>query len=204
MPKYIFSHKDEKHRFEPELFDNEIYAIGYFTVNWATLEHCLFLITDAISQIGKIALPEDATHRSFDKRLKAFRNITKEVMTYEDERKRLLGLANSIGSIERSRHRIVHGIWDWEPSKPEKIKGFGIRPPFEFEEPFDKEKLIELGERVANINFQLVFPGGKEQAEEEVAKRGWSASRSFLLALQGKEPIDPHDPLTNFLKNKKN
>ena len=207
MSKIILSLKDDRHRVESELAEAEIYAIGYVTVAWAILEHNIFAATLGLTDRANIRLPEDATSLSFKKRLRAWRVVIRETAENEEERSRLIRLANRIGSIERSRHRITHGLWEWDLSKPDKLKGLSFRTPYHFEEPFDLNKLIKLGERVGEINFQLLYPGGKDQAwgelGEDLEQHGALVSREFALVLAGKEIVNPHLPLPSPPKRKK-
>ena len=207
MPKFLISLIDDRHRFESDLTEAEIYAIGYMTVAWAILEHTILTITLDLADKANIPPPEDATSLSFKKRLRAWRAIIRETVENEEARSKLIKLANRIGSIERSRHRVTHGLWEWDFSKPDKLKGLSFRTPYHFEEPFDLNKLIRLGERIGEINFQLFYPGGKDQALEEMAEGaaqpGGLVSREFLLRLAGKEIVNPHLPLPNPPKRKK-
>lgn len=207
MPKIILSLKDDRHRVESELAEAEIYAIGYVTVAWAILEHNILAATLGLTHSANIPLPEDATSLSFKKRLRAWRAVIRETVENDEVRSRLIKLANRIGSMERNRHRVTHGLWEWDFSKPDKLKGLSFRTPYHFEEPFDLNKLIRLGERIGEINFQLFYPGGKDQAwdewAEDVAQHGAYVSREFALLLAGKEIVNPHLPLPSPPKRKK-
>lgn len=206
MPKYLFDLKKDKHRIESDLVEAEYYAIGYVTVAWAILEHNIFLITFGLAEEAGIPLPEDAKSNSFIKRLRTFRLIVNETLSKKHV-KNLNQIADLIGSIEINRHRIIHGLWEWDPSKPEKLKVLSFRPPYEFEEPFDVDKLMNFGKRVNEINFQLLYPGGKDQAMEDwiesVVERGGCVSRELLLEISGKEIASPHLRPPNPLKDKK-
>ncbi len=195
MPKILISYKDGRHRIEPDLIEAEIYAIGYVTAAWAILEHNIFLITSGLAEETGIPLPEDAKSGSFIRRLRTFRSVVLETLG-KKQAQPFMKIADSIGSMERSRHRITHGIWEWHPSKPEKVKGLSFRTPYEFEEPFDVKKLMGIGYRIGEFNFQLLYPGGKNQAMEHLiessVQHGGFVSREFLLGLLGKEIASPH------------
>ena len=207
MSRIIISLVNDRHRYESELAEPEIYAIGYVTVAWAMLEHLLLASTIELTDKANIPLPDDALALSFKKRCRAWRAVIKATVENEKERTKLIRLANRIGNAERTRNRITHGVWDWDPAKPDKLKGQSYRVPYEYEEPFDLNKLIKLGERVGEINFQLALPRGKDQAWEEMAQaaaqRGGFVSREFALRLAGKEIVNPHLPLPTPPKHKK-
>ena len=207
MSKILLSLVDERHRFESDLAEAEIYAIGYVTVGWAILEHQVYFHTIDLAESTGIPIPTDAVSLSLKKRLRAWRVIIRETVTDQKEQDRLLKLASQITNIQRGRNQITHGLWEWSLAKPDKLKGISLRAPYHFEEPFDLKKLIKLGDRIGEINFQLAFPGGKQQAWQElgqsVAQSGGHASREYLLTLAGKEIVNPHLPLTSPLKRKK-
>jgi len=162
------------------------------TANWALLEHELLNATEQLAEIAGIPLPEHATSLSFKKRLRALRALIKTAIKPTDDTKRLLDLLTKIGSAERSRNRITHGLWDWADENPGKLSASSYRTPFDFEEPFDHVKLTGICERVGEFTFQLRFPGGKKDAEEALAQRGGGISRHGMQVLQGRVPLDPH------------
>lgn len=195
MATIIFSLIDEQHRLGTELSPKELAAIGYVTASWAQLEHLLLDTTIAVAETANVALPEAATSLSFKKRLRALRELVREVIEPEAQN-RLLAVLSKVGSAERSRHRITHGLWDWLPKNPNKLRASSYRNSLEFEEPFDFGKLLKLGDTIGEINFQLRYPGGKKQAEEELANRHFAMSRigAQLFSGQGFAEILPDIP----------
>lgn len=200
MNNIIFSLVDDTHRLGTELSPEELAAIGYVTVSWAQLEHLILDTTRGTATSAGLAVPEDSTALSLKKRLRALRKLVKEVVSEEVERARMIGLLDEIGSIEQSRNEITHGLWDWDPRDADKLKASSYREPYDFERPFDFEKLWKLGDRVGNINFRLAFPGGKEQAQaylvESMMARGGHISRLGMQMLTGKKAFPALDDET--------
>ncbi|GJL88585.1 MAG: hypothetical protein DHS20C03_22940 [Minwuia thermotolerans] len=199
MSAVIFSTKDDKHRIGTELSMHEMAAIGFVTVSWAQLEHLMLQKTAELCEEAGIPLHAHATSLSFKKRMRALRDLAKQVIANDDTRMALLDLLTQIGGAERSRNRITHGLWDWLPSNPDKLQASSYRRPYDFEEPFDFKKLIALAERIGQINFRLAYSGGKDEAMEEIAEsraqRGGHVSRLGMQLLQGKDISDLHPDL---------
>lgn len=206
MSTIIFSTKHSRHRLGTELSMHEFAAIGFITVSWAQLEHLLLQRTAELADKANVPMPTDATATSFKKRIRALRKLAKEVIAGPKTRQILLKLLTKISDIERGRHRITHGLWDWLPTDPDKLKTSSYRPPYEFEEPFDYQKLIKLAERIGELNFQLAYPHGRAQAMREVVQsrtqRGWHVSRLGMQLLTGKDILSHHPHLASLLEHK--
>jgi hypothetical protein len=186
-----------KHRIDTALTLHELAVIGYVTVLWADLEHRLLLrMVELSEQSGHDELPEDAWSLSFKSRLRAYRSLVKSTVKDKKKRAQLLGLAMSIGSIERSRNRITHGLWDWDFADPTRLRSSSFRVPFDFDEPFDFRKLLKLAERIGELSFRLAYPGGVNEAIEiqaqAVTRRGAFWSRQFLLQMRAIDPETLH------------
>ncbi len=206
MSTIIFLLKDKRHRLGTEISMPEFAAIGYVMVSWAQLEHLLLQKTAELADKVDVPIPTDATAMSFKKRIRALRKLAKETITGPKTRQKFLKLLTKISDIERGRHRITHGLWDWMPIDPDKIQASSFRPPYEFEEPFDYHKLIKLAERIGELNFQLAYPRGQKQAMNDVARsvmqRGGHVSRLGMQLLTGKDISSHHPHLASLLERK--
>ena len=202
----ILAPKDKRHRLGTEISMPEFAAIGYVTVSWAQLEHLLLQKTAELADKADIPIPADATATSFKKRIRALRKLAKEVITGPKTRQKFLNLLTKISSIQRARHRIAHGLWDWMPTDPDKLQASSFRPPYEFEEPFDFHKLVKLAERIGELNFQLAYPKGEKQATDDVVRsvmqRGGHVSRLGMQLLMGRDISSHHPRLSSLLEHK--
>ncbi len=180
-----------------EIADAELWAIGTITVQWAYLEHLLLIDTAQMANKAKIdKLPLDATSLSFKKRLSAWRLLVEETIKNARNRELRLRLASRIANTESDRHKITHGLWQWFPSNPTRLRTYSFRPPFAFaDERFSFDRLLKLGERLGAINFELAYPPkrGRQQDATEVmlgeaprSGRVSYVSRRLLLELAGK------------------
>ena len=206
MSTIIFSTKNKRHRIGTELVMLEYAAIGFVTVSWAQLEHLILQRTVELAENAGVPIPEDATALSFKKRIRALRTLAKEVIAGPKTQKKFLALLMKISGAERSRNRITHGLWDWMRVAPDRLQASSFRPPYEFEEPFDYEKLINLAERIGELNFQLAYPRGRAQAMREViqsrTQRGWHVSRLGMMLLTGKDISNLHPHLASLQERK--
>lgn len=195
MGRIVLSLLTKRHRLDTELERDELAAIGYVAVLWAHLEHVPLTKTIQLADDFGVPIPADATALSVKKRLRAYRELIKSTMSDGVDRRNLLDLVTRIGATERSRNRVVHGVWDWERPEPALLRASSAKAPHDFEEHFDFHKLIKIAHRIGELSFQLQFPGGEAEALEHqaqaIAQRGASVSRRFALAITGRDPKDP-------------
>lgn len=102
----------------------------------------------------------------------------------------MLAIAQRISNCQQARNRITHGLWYWDYVTPDGATATSIKPSFQFTEHFDFEKLLKLGDEIAEINFGLSYPTGKMEAWKSLAQRGIGISRSFAHIAAGK-PLPP-------------
>lgn len=166
MPQISKDLKTGVCRTEFEMEEREYYAIGRVTVQWAYLEHGIFAMTLAITREAKAELPKDALSTSFNRRLGAFRKAVEQFET-EPERARLLRLISQTANAQADRHKITHGLWEWDRANPERLNASSFRPSFEFEKPYDFEKVNALADRIGVISCAFEYPKGWESLFED-------------------------------------
>jgi hypothetical protein len=186
-----FSVTGNRHSIITDLEDEELCAIGRITVQWSYLEHMIFSHSEEMAEFLKIPPPEDMFSLSFKKRLRAWRLLVKAIPDGAQDKAAYLKVGIKIGNLERSRHRITHGMWDWEPKNPQKLKASSYRRPHQFNEPFDAHKLRDLADQIGVATFQFRYPTGKDEAIKDLGRyqqqqRGAIVSRGFLLILDRK------------------
>lgn len=175
-----------------EMRKGEISLIGVITMQWAYLEHMLLFDTAKMADGAGIELPGDATRSSFARRLAAWRQTVLETVKQEPIKKRLLRLASRIANAESTRHKITHGLWQWYPSSPTRLRVYSYRPGFEFNDNVDLDRMWRLARSLGEINHELTYPPRKGLRKIDLAHA--YASRRFLLALAGIEPLFPDLP----------
>jgi hypothetical protein len=170
-----------------DLTQEEFYAIGVITVQWAFLESALYQRTAALAKRHRVPIPLDATNASFTRRLRAFRALVRETIKREAMRKYYLTLAQRIGSAEGYRHRVTHDCWSYNPKNPTKLWATRSRPPVGRSEPFDLDKLLDFADSIGRLSFLLLNPpsyGGRARVLGSIA----FATRSGQLALRKLNP----------------
>ena len=185
---------NEPHEIIPELDEKELGAIGLVTTQWSYLEHAIFYNTCFIADKAQAPVPKDATNLAFKKRLRAWR-LSIEQLSPPDDKARLLRLHDRTANLEQKRHKVVHGLWTWDQKQPDNLTAFSFRPSVEFELKFDLKSLIKLAREIGQVNFELTYPGGKEQAFRELVEQASerpSLRRSFLRSAQSTEKLDLH------------
>jgi hypothetical protein len=136
----------------------EAAAIGVMTVHWAYMEPMLLIATLQLAEEGGIGPPDEATAVSFERRIDAFRSTIKAVLGDTKRRRLLIALATKISNVHNDRNMVTHGLWEWYPSKPTKLRVYTFRPPFKFDTNFDLGRLAKLCDRLGQINHELSFP----------------------------------------------
>ena len=185
--------KKKKHilRLNSDLLESEIWAVGYVTVQWAMLENLIFAESLALAKKLGITPPPEVFKLSFKVRNGAFRVLVKRACRRKKERERFLDLSQRASSLENSRHHVAHGIWDWDFGAPEKPRASNARKPFQFEETFDKDKLVKIAERIGEICFAFAYPRGEAGFRASQMRRfsqtGALISRLGALILSGKD-----------------
>lgn len=168
--KYAFSLTDDReHAVTLDLTPAEFGAIGFVTAQWALLEHALYLRTQALAKRAKISVPTEARHNSFSRRLAAFRQCIEIAYKQKSVRDRFLKLAQKIANAEGQRHKITHGLWDFDPQRHNELFTYSLRPPHVSRrlEPINADKIAAFGETIGALTFVLFFP------------RGYTLARSF-------------------------
>ena len=193
--------KKSRHRIEPDLEQNELAAIGYVTAQWAFLEHAILASTVEIAQTNGVRIPVGASSKAFSKRLQAWQSMIKKFITNPSHQSVLLRTAGKAANLAGKRHKLAHALWSWDRPDPTALRAFSFRPNLEFDVDFDYDGLILLGDKIGEVNFDLVFPGGAEDAwksvfESHADKDGYVnyVSGSFLLSTMGKAPSGRHRP----------
>ena len=83
---------------------------------------------------------------------------------------------------------ITHGLWSWDYKKPHRLTAYSFRRNVEFLAPLDADRIWQLGDKIGEVNFLFVYPGGKQHAYKALSKdlqrRSSFVSRSWLLSLQ--------------------
>ncbi len=181
----------------PDLDEKELYAIGLVTAQWALLEDIILGHSRAICNSARVPPPEDCTHLSFRRRRKAWRLLIKEYIT-EPEQTRILKIAEDVATLEKDRHKITHGVWDWDYEDPDSVTASSAREPHVFQKKFDAQTLHELADKIGAASAAIVYPEGvesffKAQIDDDGNFSFFGISRRLARSLKAEQPHDLQD-----------
>ncbi len=192
---------------DTDLDIKELAAIGFVTVQWGSLENTIYEYTKVICQSVHINIPEHAESDSFKRRFKLFRRLVNEYAPQE-EKDRIAPFLSMVDQLKVDRHKVTHGLWDWEQSNPNKLRSSSNRGRFSFEKGFNIDKLVELATRIGEAHYGIAYPNGKEDvyATKITATEGepsYGISRHLARILSGQTDHLPPEIRATLLKDNK-
>lgn len=183
--------KQEPLALYPDISELEMYAIGKMTASWALLESQIIKITLELAEHSPHTLPSDfVENNTLQKTLKEFKTL---IMLIEKpaELKIIPGnILRRVNNLKTQRHMLTHGLFSWDIKSPEKIK---VQSPKAKQQPehFDAIKIEKLARKIAELNFEIMYPQGEKQYYKEMVKTGHSMSRGFAIRATGAVSNDP-------------
>jgi hypothetical protein len=178
-------------RFHIALSQREAGVIGLVVVQWAFLEFALYEWTKKTARRYGLPIPSDATPNvSFNKRLRAFRQLIEDVITNRKRKEKLLTLCSRIAKAAGDRQKVAHGLWSYSPQKPDRLwaeqtkRRFGTRGKTRqiWYHPYTVPRLGKISEEIGTLSFELWYGRGSRDVRFSQSY----ISRSFLLATQDK------------------
>lgn len=140
-----------------EMSEREYQVIGMVTVQWSYLEHAMSMIHERMCKMHKVELSPKASSLSFKDRLRAWYEFldwaegkAKNVETFKKIHAR-------IANASAERHKLIHGIWDYDPLNPFGATLSSTRKRLEFEQKTDLDRVYKLYTEIGRINFLLTI-----------------------------------------------
>lgn len=163
-------------------------SIGYAVVHWAFLEWAMLHRSKLFARRAKMRLPKDAHDHSFAKRMRVLRGLIGVVLKDPKRRKWWYDMLSKIGKENGVRQIIVHGLWSYDPRRPERLfssprydKGARLTP-------FTTENIFGFGRRVGELAYALLEPAPGVGRPAPLPDGFYAyASRSFRLRMAGKD-----------------
>jgi hypothetical protein len=180
-------------RYDFEIGMREYAALGLANVHWAFFEEVLYQSTAKLARRAGRRIPEEAKQLDFSRRLGALRQLAVRMRDPMGlKRDRLLKLIPKIANANGTRQKLVHGIWDFDPGKPHRIfsrprKGLPSKARLPAE-GYDFMKMIKFALSVGELSWALEGATSPLKIPDDEPRS--YMSRSFLLALAGKDPED--------------
>ena len=154
----------------------------------------MFDRTKELCRRAKIALPPAATDNSFAKRLRGFRSVVETTVKRKKTKEKYMALHTKITELNAHRDRIVHGLWEFDPSQPELLFNFSLRPPHDAGHIkwYTMKSMGELSVPIGEVTYALGV------SSRGLMKKGVSPfaslSRRFLLDMAAIPPEERGDP----------
>ena len=171
---------DEFLLFGSELSDREVYAIGKIVSLWGALEYEIFLQTyDSFNPTSLDQLPREMNNQQSSKVLELWK---KQVVDKAEGKRQVIlqMIYEKILEVTPHRNAIVHGMWDWEASAPEKIKVSRVKKDEIITHSFTADQLGQFARLLAKMNFKIRYPGGFEEYVKAMASQTFYMSRQFV------------------------
>ncbi|HKN77388.1 MAG TPA: hypothetical protein VJW94_19580 [Candidatus Acidoferrum sp.] len=192
--RHIVAIGDGKPALYADISEAESYAIGKMTTGWAILEHLMMVVTITKAKTYKQPLPPNFLTIPFDVRFKIFRQMVSLVKARRGKA-HLENVVSRIANVQAERHDFTRGIWDWDYKAPHKVKVDHARKKGRTYKKYDSDAILGIARRIAEINFDLLYPRGINQfymaSARAVTRTGFSMSRKFAVAISGAESKDP-------------
>jgi hypothetical protein len=163
---------------------NENSFLGAIVAHRGSLEYEIFRQTLAsFSELSDNQLPKG--NERFSDVLALWES--RVVDSAEGRRKEvLLEQCRSIRHYQDFRNALAHGMWNWPNDAPHKITATRIRKNEVKSTTFTADDLESFALALATINFNVRYPGGREEYAQEMANTGAYMSRRAVRLMTGK------------------
>jgi hypothetical protein len=177
--------KAHAERYEFDLDQQELAALGYAVAHWAFMEEALLQATVGIAADLGISEPSGARQDAFRARLRAFSTVAEQIPD-EPTRTRFVSLVGRISNENGLRQKLVHGLWSFDMADPdcllvEKPDGHGGKCL-----AVNTDRIIAFAQSVSEISMKLLHPNGLAIDDIAAEREGSSGylSRSFLRGVK--------------------
>ncbi|MDU8440491.1 hypothetical protein RYF45_10885, partial [Pseudomonas syringae pv. actinidiae] len=158
--------------YDVPLSDKEAILIGRIIALWGALESEVFVQTLATFDVQDIEeLPNVMNNLNFAKVLELWKARVADV----EEGERAVVLKQQFARITHlhdSRNALIHGMWTWSISEPEKISTKRVSKKQVITMHFPPGSLADFHDELGVINFQIRYPGGVEDLARDRANEG--------------------------------
>lgn len=186
-----------------ELSDRELLSIGYIVAQWGALEHEIFYQTLLTFKEDTQGLPKEMNNMQFSEVLE----IWKERVVNRCTGERKTNLTEQYALIRHYhnyRNALVHGMWDWDRTSPDRIRTTRVRKKEVIPTHFTAADLETFSLELAKINFNIRCPTGIEDLAEVITAGGYIGrfTTSMLLGHTVAADLVPGLKLTENLLGK--
>lgn len=180
-----------KHLWDPQLSDHEVHFIGTIFIQWASLEHEVFLQTMHTFDLGSGDIPELPKEMN-NIQFTAVLELWKEKVADRAPKGRAKVLQRQyekIVSLKQARDALAHGMWHWSPEDLGRISTVRVKKQQIITSHFSAKFLGDMALELGEINFKVRFPGGLIDLARGHMQEGGYISRKAAAMFSG-APVD--------------
>lgn len=180
-----------KRLWDPQLSHQEVALIGLVAVQWAAMEHEVFnetLATFEDEALRGAVLPKEMNNIQFTGVLELWKERV-AVKAKTRRHKVLLRQYEEIHRLKPYRDALVHGMWHWSQSDLGALLATRVKKREVITVKFSVDDLAQLSTSIAEINFNIRFPGGIVDLARARTLEGGYMSRRAVAMLSG-APVD--------------
>lgn len=166
-----------------ELSERELLCIGHIIAQWGALEYEIFCQTLQTFGGSAQTLPKEMNNMQFTEVLEKWKERVVDPANGK-KKKNLEEQYALIRHYHNYRNALVHGMWDWDATSPERIRTTRIRKKEVIATHFTAADLEDFSLEVAKINFNIRYPRGAEDLAEMINAGGY-ISRFAVSMLSG-------------------
>lgn len=178
-----------RHLWDPQLSHKEVTLIGLVAVHWAAMEYEVFsqtLLTFEEHAASGALLPKEMNNLQFTGVLALWRE--RVATTAKGRRaKVLLKQYAEVVRLKPYRDALVHGMWQWSESDLGAIITTRVKKSEVLSVKFTADDLAHFSTQIAEINFNVRFPGGMADLARARMQDGGFISRRAMAMFTGVE-----------------
>jgi hypothetical protein len=174
----------------PDISEREMYAIGKMTATWALLESLLIKMTLDLARYSGHRLPPDfVKNNTLARTVKELTSLMKRIKESERLKRSLGTILQRTNTLKTQRHALTHGVFSWDTNKPGFIRVES--PKKQKRHEFDTRTIDKIAQKIAELNFEIMYPSGIDEFYKEKIKAGCGISRLYAILMSGEESDDP-------------
>lgn len=180
-----------KHIWDPQLSDHEVHFVGMIFIQWASLEHEVFVQTVLTFDPGTgeaPELPKEMNNIQFTAVLELWKE--RVAAKAPKGRAKVLQLQyQKIIKLKAARDALAHGMWQWSPQDLGRISTVRVKKRQIITTHFSAKSLGDIASELGEINFKIRFPGGLiDLARARMQEGGYVSRRA--VAMFSEAPVD--------------
>ena len=180
-----------KRLWDPQLSDHEVHFIGMIFIQWASLEHEVFVQTVSTFDAGNGEIPElpkEMNNLQFTSVLELWKERVADKAP-KGRAKVLQRQYQKICGLKSARDALAHGMWHWSPEDLGRISTIRVKKKEVITAHFSASCLGDMASELGEINFKIRFPGGLIDLARARLKEGGHMSRRAVAVFSG-APVD--------------